>query len=526
MSSLRRSNTMQTLKRSNTMQTLKRAGTGAWRWINAEDANISQNHPQGVSYFQRSNTYKRLNSSNSMRRRPSRKQSQFSPQSYSSSNGYPNSYAVDVNNGYKYPNQANSSYQYPNQANTSYQSNSSYQYPNQANNSYQYPNQSNSYKYQSQSNSYKYPNQSNSHNGIKRPEPAAEKYQKETDMNKRKKDSKIPSVLYDPEVRKQLEQLKEHKPYFMYIMTFLQIFFLILTFYKSYTVTHRFIEPISDNPMIGPSSGALITMGARFLPCMKNTEFVNITAMQCPPGIKGKVNVLNPKICALADYCSFGMKYGEVPNQWYRFIIPLVLHGGIAHIFFNLTFQVRTGVQMEKDFGTWRILIIYLASGIFGFAFEATSMPTSPSVGCSGALYGLMACLFIDLIQSWKLIIKPWSELFKMLVVILFSLGIGLLPYIDNYAHFGGFIMGILTGLIFLPSIIFSKRDLRIKRIMMIISIFLSVGLFVWVFRQFYVSASQCKWCKYLNCLPIGDWCENNNLQSNNNSNSTATTHH
>jgi len=274
MSSLKRSNTMQTLKRSNTIQTLKRAGTGAWKWINAEDVNINQNHPQGVSYFQRSNTYKRLNSSNSMRRRPTRKQSQFSPQSYVGNN-YPNSYSVNVNNGYNYPNQADTSYNYPNQANTSYsnnsyqypnQSNSSYQYPNQSNSGYQYPNQSNSgYKYPNQSNSYKYPSQSNSYNGIKRPEPAAEKFEKENDMNKRKKDSKIPSVLYDPEVRKQLEQLKEHKPYFMYIATFLQIFFLLFTFYQNYTVTHRFIEPISDNPMIGPSSGVSVNLIIYFI---------------------------------------------------------------------------------------------------------------------------------------------------------------------------------------------------------------------------------------------------------------------
>jgi len=237
---------------------------------------------------------------------------------------------------------------------------------------------------------------------------------------------------------------------------------------------------------------------------MKETEYTQLDEVECLTGIVGKFHD-NSTICTLADYCSFGMEPGETPNEWYRFLIPLLLHGGIAHLIFNLTFQIRTGVQMEKDFGTWRIVIIYLASGIFGFAFEATSMPTSPSVGCSGALYGLMACLFIDLIQSWKLIIKPWKELIKMLLVIAFSLGIGLLPFIDNYAHFGGFIMGLLTGLIFLPAIIFSKRDLKIKRFLMLISIFVSVFLFIWVFRQFYYSSSVCKWCKYLNC--VGKWC-------------------
>jgi len=120
---------------------------------------------------------------------------------------------------------------------------------------------------------------------------------------------------------------------------------------------------------------------------MRETEYSKLEDVECLTGIKSHFHD-DPKVCSLADYCSFGMKPGEKPNQWYRFVIPLLLHGGIFHLIFNLTFQIRTGIQMEKDFGTWRIVVIYLASGIFGFAFEASSMPTSPSVGCSGALYG------------------------------------------------------------------------------------------------------------------------------------------
>jgi len=387
---------MSGLKRSNTLQTIKRAGTGAWKWINAEDVNISYNNPQGVSYFQRSNTYKRLNSSNSVRRRPTRKQTQLNQQSYSNTN-YPNSYTVNMNNGYNYPNQASSSYNYPNQTNNSYnypnQSNNyaynvnSQNYPNYSN-SQNYPNHSNSQNQPYRSNSQNYPYHSNSYNGIRKPEPAAEKYEKETDINKSKKESRIPSVLYDPEVRKQLEELKVHKPYFMYIVTFFQIFLLLFTLYNNYVTTKHYIEPMATNPMIGPSPGTLIKMGARFVPCMKYTEYSDYEVLPCTPGIKGTINSQDRSQCSLADYCGFGMKANEKPNQWFRFIIPIFLHGGIAHIIFNLTFQIRTGLQMERDFGTWRIFIIYMASGIFGFAFEATSMQNSPSVGCSGALYG------------------------------------------------------------------------------------------------------------------------------------------
>ena len=76
------------------------------------------------------------------------------------------------------------------------------------------------------------------------------------------------------------------------------------------------------------------------------------------------------------------------PDQWSRFIVPIFLHGGIIHILLNFSFQLRTGIQMEQDFGWWRIAMIYMISGVCGFVFGAQYSPTTPSVGCSGALYG------------------------------------------------------------------------------------------------------------------------------------------
>jgi len=43
---------------------------------------------------------------------------------------------------------------------------------------------------------------------------------------------------------------------------------------------------------------------------------------------------------------------------------------------------------MERDFGTLRIFIIYSICGIAGFMFGAEYTIQTPSVGCSGSLYG------------------------------------------------------------------------------------------------------------------------------------------
>jgi len=355
---------------------------------------------------------------------------------------------------------------------------------------------------------------------IPRPEPAFEKQKNESNPNKRK-NLKIPSALYNPDVVNQIRQMKRHTPYFMYLITLVQILGLLFSVLKNYYTTHRLIADLDENPMIGPYPSTLINFGARFLPCMKPTNF---TGADCPPGIVSSKHYTQYQVdeygqfvainqssdyCSVADICGMGMQEGESPYQWFRFILPIFLHAGVIHLLFNLLFQIRTGFPMEKEFGTWRMGIIYMVSGIFGFIFEAKSVGYSPSVGCSGALYGLLACLLLDLLQSWKIIINPWWELFKLLMVIIVSLGFGLIPYIDNFAHIGGFIMGLLTGIIFLPFIIFSKKGLILKRFLMVISSFIVVFLFIWELRQFYTEGNICEWCKYLSCIPLKEgWCD------------------
>jgi len=337
--------------------------------------------------------------------------------------------------------------------------------------------------------------------------------------------SKVPKALYDPEVRKQLEELKQHKPFFMYTVTILQILLMLASLVINYIYVGYPFDTMTNNIMLGPNAGILIHMGARFVPCMKQmdiqrTKAYNVTL--CPLGVEGSIintggyvnkytnKEITENLCSLSDLCGMGgINQGEKPNQWIRFIAPIFLHAGIVHIFINLVFQIRTGIQMERDFGTWRMMIIYMASGIFGFAFGADISYSRPSVGCSGALYGLLACLLLDLIQNWKLIVNPWIELIKMLLIIMISLGVGLLKFIDNFAHVGGFITGIFAGLIFMPVIIFGKWDLRRKRFLKVISVPILIGMFVWVFTSFYKEESNtCKWCKYVTCLPIKNGCE------------------
>ncbi|KAJ3215582.1 hypothetical protein HDU67_000240 [Dinochytrium kinnereticum] len=326
----------------------------------------------------------------------------------------------------------------------------------------------------------------------------------------------IPRTLYDPEVRQGMPTLKSHKPWFLGVMTAIQVVTVIVSFVLNQQFTGSVIQTNPFNVMIGPTPGVLIQMGARFLPCVRNTTLNtgSTPIILCPDGIKSNTSALNPSTnqpapsCTLEQICGLGGFNGGEPNQWYRFLIPIFLHGGVVHLLVNMLFQVQTGFQLERDFGWWRTAAIYFIAGIGGFIFGGNFNGLTPSVGCSGALFGLMACLVIDLFQNWKVIQNPWWELAKLIFTILLSFLIGMLPFIDNFAHVGGFFCGIFAGLIFMPTIHYSKWDGRVKIGLMVVSIPIIIMIYVFLIRGFYTGQNDCPWCKYINCIPGMPWCE------------------
>eukprot|EP01137_Pigoraptor_chileana_P036771 Opistho-2@32927 len=221
-------------------------------------------------------------------------------------------------------------------------------------------------------------------------------------------------------------------------------------------------------------------------------------------------------VSCLEDVCGFGgMSNPDHPDQGGRFVVPIFLHVGIFHLFFNLLMQIGIGRQIERTAGWLRTGIIYMLSGIGGNLFSAIFVPYQPQVGASGALYGLLAVLVVELFQSWQLLTHPWKEMFKLIIVVAVSLMIGTLPWVDNFAHIGGFLTGILAGIIFLPYIVFGKWDARRKRILIGVAVPVLIALFVIGFIMFYQAqgADFCPWCKYLDCIPYTkNFCDGVNI--------------
>jgi hypothetical protein len=131
------------------------------------------------------------------------------------------------------------------------------------------------------------------------------------------------------------------------------------------------------------------------------------------------------------------------------------------------------------------------------------------SAGSSGALYGLFALLYLDLYQNWPLLTSPYFDLLKLTFNVALALAIGLLPYVDNYAHIGGFVTGIFAGVVFMPTIAFTRETRRRKRLIAILVAPVLLTGFALGFYVFWLGLSNvCPWCVYLDCIPPGQgWC-------------------
>ena len=140
-------------------------------------------------------------------------------------------------------------------------------------------------------------------------------------------------------------------------------------------------------------------------------------------------------------YCIHGpsIRLGE----YYRLITGMFLHGSIMHLFFNVYALYVIGSQIENYFGRIKYLIIYLFSGLMGALFSMIFGGSAASIGASGAIFGLMGSL---LYFGYHYRVYLGNVLKTQLIpLIIFNLFLGfILSGVDNFAHIGGLIGGVL----------------------------------------------------------------------------------
>jgi len=139
---------------------------------------------------------------------------------------------------------------------------------------------------------------------------------------------------------------------------------------------------------------------------------------------------------------SNGNLVGVAEGQWYRMLTAAFLHGGIIHLAFNMYFLWIVGTAMEATVGRWRYLALYLATALSGSAGALVLSPNSPTVGASGALFGILGAAVVFERQGHHVL----GGQALGIAVINFAITF-LIPNISIGGHLGGFVGGLIAGL-------------------------------------------------------------------------------
>ena len=144
-------------------------------------------------------------------------------------------------------------------------------------------------------------------------------------------------------------------------------------------------------------------------------------------------------------------------------------------------------------------------------SLHALADPEYVAVGSDPAVFGLLAVLYVELCQSWRVVQTPRTELCKLTVVIAVASVAGTLPFVDNWSHVGGFVFGVLASIIFLPYITFGRWDYHRKRFLLWVSGPALLTLAITVLISFYlVQDIDCEWCHSITCVAYTDNIECN----------------
>lgn len=176
---------------------------------------------------------------------------------------------------------------------------------------------------------------------------------------------------------------------------------------------------------------------------------------------------------------TFALFYPTSPFfHWWQFITHMFMHGGFWHIFFNMYTLVMFGCVVENILGSKKFLVFYFVCGLGAAAMhtgveylqiqsfmesaalghagamtQVSAIKMTPTVGASGAIYGVLIGYAMIFPQSrMTLIFPPVTFSAKWMVIIFaaieFMTGMtGTNSGVAHFAHLGGMLIGYLLML-------------------------------------------------------------------------------
>ena len=136
-------------------------------------------------------------------------------------------------------------------------------------------------------------------------------------------------------------------------------------------------------------------------------------------------------------------------GEWWRLLASGLLHGTFPHLLVNCVGLLLVGWYVERSLGKRTLIVTFMLATIAG-ALLSVWLTDAPSVGASGGMFGLLGAAVADGLRRWKQLpaVVRWYVIGLPAVLGVTSILYGLLAgNVDNHAHLGGLVLGVISGL-------------------------------------------------------------------------------
>ncbi|NOX85135.1 MAG: rhomboid family intramembrane serine protease [Chlorobi bacterium] len=169
------------------------------------------------------------------------------------------------------------------------------------------------------------------------------------------------------------------------------------------------------------------------------------------------VNFFKPDLPDLINWGA-NLRPLTVSGDYWRLLSSVFIHIGFFHLLLNMYALLFIGVLLEPYLGASRFLAAYLISGLAASVTSIFWHENTISAGASGAIFGMYGVFLAMLTTSLIPKVSRKSLLISIGIFVGYNLLNGMQPGIDNAAHIGGLLTGMVIGYAYYPS--FRDADL------------------------------------------------------------------
>lgn len=150
----------------------------------------------------------------------------------------------------------------------------------------------------------------------------------------------------------------------------------------------------------------------------------------------------------------------DVNFEFWRFLTVGFVHIDLIHLIMNVLALLSLGSLLERSYGALQVGAVLVTGILFGSLFVYAVSGNLLLVGMSGGIYALLALMIVFFFET-GIIAQPAvrTQLFRLAMI---NLILNFLPQVSWLGHLGGFVGGLLMGLLLAKREVFQPLKIHV----------------------------------------------------------------